>query len=393
MRRSDRIMIEILPMELLEPQTAEELAEALGAAARAGSAIDLCGADTKRRMAPGEEAAVRISTRRLNRIVEYEPRDLTISVEAGLPFAGLSQRLAADGLMLPLDPPFFGGATVGGVVAAAACGPRRRQYGGVRDVVIGMRFATLEGKLVETGGMVVKNAAGFDMAKLMIGSMGTLAAIAAVNFRLAPIPPHTATFVERFDTLEEACRRRDEILRGVLQPAAIDLLNAAGAARVGLEGFCLALQVEGNAGVIGRYRQAFPRAEVLEGEEERALWERVREFVPGFLGEHAGGGTVRISTTIQGAGAALERLGDRPALARAGSGVVYGCFTDCEEACRWTAEAAGAGWRAVVEFVGSDGCAGERWPAAGSDFGLMERIKRMFDPEGLLNRGKLYGRI
>ncbi len=145
--------------------------------------------------------------------------------------------------------------------------------------------------------------------------------------------------------------------------------------------------------MIGRYREAFPRAEVSEGGEERTLWERVREFVPGFLGEHAGGGTLRISTTIQGAGAALERLGDRPALARAGSGVVYGCFTDCEEACRWAAEAAGVGWRAVVEFVGSDGCAGERWPAAGSDFGLMERIKRMFDPEGLLNRGKLYGRI
>ncbi len=381
-------------MEPQEPRTPEELAETLGAAARAGSPIDLYGAGTKRRMAPPrEEASVRISTRALRRIVEYEPRDLTISVEAGLPFAELSQRLAADGLMLPLDPPFFGRATIGGVVAAGTCGSRRRQYGSARDQVIGMKFATVEGKLVETGGMVVKNAAGFDMAKLMIGAMGTLAAIAVVNFRLAPIPPQTATFLERFETLEEACRRRDEILRGVLQPAAIDLLNPAGAARVGLEGFCLTLQVEGNAGVIGRYREAFPAAAVVVGEEERGFWERIREFVPGFLEEHADGGTVRISTTIQGAGAALERLGDRPALARAGSGVVYGCFTDCEEACRWTAEAAGAGLRAVVEFIGSDGCSGERWPAAGSDFRLMERIKRMFDPEGLLNRGKLYGRI
>ncbi len=381
-------------MEPQEPRTPEELAEALGGAVRAGSAVDLYGAGTKRRMAPPDEnAAVRISTRALRQIVEYDPRDLTISVEAGTPFAELVDRLAADGLMLPLDPPFFDRATVGGVVAAATCGPRRRQYGGVRDAVIGMKFATVEGKLVETGGMVVKNAAGFDMAKLMIGSMGTLAGIAVVNFRLAPIPPQTATFVEQFQTLEEACRRRDEILRGVLQPAAIDLLNPAGAARVGLDGYCLALQVEGNAGVIGRYRDAFPRSEVLAGGEERELWERIREFVPGFLEENAGGGTVRVSTTIQGAGAALERLGDRPAVARAGSGVVYGCFEDCEGACGWVRDAAEAGIRAVVEFIGSDGCTGERWPAAGSDFTLMERIKRMFDPEGRLNRGKLYGRI
>ncbi len=381
-------------MKPLEPSTPEELAEMLGEAARAGSAVDLYGAGTKRRMAPpAGDAAVRISTSALRRIVDYEPRDLTISVETGLSFAELSGRLAADGLMLPLDPPFFESATVGGVVATATCGPRRRRYGAVRDAVIGMKFATVEGKLVETGGMVVKNAAGFDMAKLMIGSMGTLAAIAVVNFRLAPIPPQTATFVERFDALEEVCRRRDEVLRGALQPAAVDLLNPAGAARVGLKDFSLALQVEGNAGVIRRYREAFPGAEVLEGGEERALWERVRELVPAFLEEHPAGGSVRVSTTIQGAGAALERLGDRPAVARAGSGVVYGCFQDCEEACRWVREAAEAGIRAVVEFIGSDGCTGERWPAAGSDFTLMERIKRMFDPEGRLNRGKLYGRI
>ncbi len=121
-------------------------------------------------------------------MLEYEPRDLTISVEAGLPWREFTSLLAANRQMVPLDPPFAADATVGGVVAANSSGPRRRLYGTARDLVIGMRFATLEGKLVQSGGMVVKNVAGLDMAKLMIGSFGTLAAIAVVNFKLLPAP-------------------------------------------------------------------------------------------------------------------------------------------------------------------------------------------------------------
>src|SRR5256886_13255208 len=100
--------------------------------------------------------------------------------------------------MVPLDPPFSQGATVGGVIASNTSGPRRRLYGTARDLVIGMTFATLEGKLVQSGGMVVKNVAGLDMGKLMIGSFGTLAAIAVVNFKLLPMPAANATFVIPF---------------------------------------------------------------------------------------------------------------------------------------------------------------------------------------------------
>ena len=139
-----------------------------------------------------------VSTSCMRRVLQYEPRDLTISVEAGLPFAELSALLEQNRQMIPLDPPYFDRATVGGVVASNASGPRRRMYGTARDVVIGMSFATLEGKVAKSGGMVVKNVAGFDMAKLLIGSFGTLAAIASVNFKLAPMPLETRTFVMRF---------------------------------------------------------------------------------------------------------------------------------------------------------------------------------------------------
>ncbi len=132
--------------------------------------------------------------------------------------------------MVPLDPPFAADATVGGVIAANSSGPRRRLYGTARDLVIGMRFATLEGKLVQSGGMVVKNVAGLDMAKLMIGSFGTLAAIAVVNFKLQPMPEMERSFLLPFASAAEAVAARDRILAGPLQPAAVDLLNPAAGA-------------------------------------------------------------------------------------------------------------------------------------------------------------------
>ncbi len=163
--------------------------DALASASAAKQSIELFGSDTKRFMAgPVAAADVRISTAGMRRILQYEPRDLTISVEAGIPFAELNATLARNGQMIPLDGPYCAEATTGGVIAANISGARRRLYGTARDLVIGMKFATLDGKLVQSGGMVVKNVAGLDMGKLMIGSFGTLAAIASINFKLTPRP-------------------------------------------------------------------------------------------------------------------------------------------------------------------------------------------------------------
>ena len=145
----------------------------------------------------------------MTRVLQYEPRDLTISVEAGMRYADLTVVLAQNRQMIPLDPPFAESATIGGILAANISGPRRRLYGTARDLVIGMKFATLEGKLVQSGGMVVKNVAGLDMGKLMIGSFGTLAAIAVANFKLLPRPTAEASFLVSFDALDEAIAARD----------------------------------------------------------------------------------------------------------------------------------------------------------------------------------------
>jgi glycolate dehydrogenase FAD-binding subunit len=380
-------------MEPLKPGTPEELATILADASGQRKSVLLGGAFSKRRMSgDGQTADVTVSSTGLSRILDYEPADLTISAEAGMPFSALSKRIGEDGLMLPLDPPFFESATLGGVVATNTSGPRRRAFGTARDAVIGMKFVTVTGKLVETGGMVVKNAAGLEMGKLLIGSMGVLAAITSVNFRLAPRPPCTRTFVLSSDSLDQAVQLRDSLVRGVLQPLALDLLNPAAAQRVGLSNYALLVQAGGSESVVGRYSSELSVAETFEAEDEASLWERVREFAPAFLAAEPGGAVVRLSTTISGVGSVVAKL-DVPVVARAGSGVVHAYFDDCGRACSWVNEAKNQGLRPVVEYVAESGCVDNRWPVTGTDFTMMEKIKQMFDPDGLLNRGRLYGRL
>ncbi len=381
-------------MDSIKPQTAAELAATLAAAAEADRTITIGGAFSKQCMGgPACPSAVNISTASLRRVLQYEPQDLTISVEAGLPWHELQEVLSRHGQMIPLDPPFFDTATVGGVIAANSSGPRRRLYGTARDIVIGMKFATLEGKLVQSGGMVVKNVAGLDMAKLMIGSFGTLAAIAAVNFKLVPMPALTRTFTLAFEDLDRAIAGRDRILRGVLQPAAIDLLNPPASARAGRSGWLLLVHAGGNRAAMDRYSREIAGAEELEGAAEDGLWRVVREFVPNWMGEDERRAVVRCSTTLAALAGVLRSL-EVPAIARAGSGVCYACFRDIAFAAGWLAEAAERGWKAVIEFAASSDKPGvELWPVAGGDLAVMEKIKSLFDPKRLLNRGRLYGRI
>src|SRR5580704_4830261 len=242
---------------MLRPENPEQLAALLQEAACAHRTIRLGGNFSKNCLGGVPVPAdVSISTSSMNRLLQYEPRDLTISVQAGMPFSELVRTLSAQNQMLSLDPPWLQESTVGGVLAANLSGPRRRLYGTARDMVIGMTFATLEGKLINSGGMVVKNVAGLDMAKLMIGSFGTLAAIATVNFKVFPVPVESRTFVIEFSTAAEAFAERDRILSSVLQPAAIDIVNWP-------RDFRLLIRASGNELVLDRYARELPRAEVM----------------------------------------------------------------------------------------------------------------------------------
>ncbi len=381
-------------MATLTPDTPERMAEALAAAAEARDAIRLGGAFTKDAMAgPIAPSGACISTTALNRVLIYEPKDLTISVEAGIRYRDLEAILAENGQMLPLDPPFSGDATIGGILATNSSGPRRLLYGTARDMVIGMKLATLDGKLVQSGGMVVKNVAGLDMAKLLIGSFGTLAAIAVANFKLVPKPPLSQTFVRTFESAGEAFDARDVTLGSVLQPAAMDLLNPAAARRIGLDGYSLVLQAGGSSAVMERYARELAGAVLFDGDEERTLWGKIQDFTPAFLAPAPSAAVIRTSCTLTELRSVVEST-PGPAVARAASGVCYGYFESADAASSWMRDARERGWRPVIEFAP----AGEKerldlWPSSGADFEVMKRIKGMFDPGNLLNRGRLYGRL
>ncbi len=376
-------------METIAPATAGELAAGLGEAASAGKRILIEGKGSKQRaggaIAPAD---VRVSTLALDQIHEYEPRDLTISAGAGVSWARLTEVVGRDGYMVPLDPCFTAQATVGGVVSANSSGPRRRLYGSARDLVIGILFCTLEGKIVQSGGMVVKNVAGLDMGKLMIGSLGTLAAIATVNFKLIPKPAGSLTFLFEFPTLAGAIGLRDRLIRGVLQPSAVDLLNPAASASLGRTGWLLAAGVAGNQATLERYRKELAGGEILDGAPESQFWARIREFPARFLAENPAGAVIRVSVTLTALQGCMEKL-PGIVIARAANGICYCLLADPAQA----GEAYPLG-KSLMEY--GPQARDEKllqWPETGSGFNMMQRIKNMFDPNHLLNRGRFYGRL
>ncbi len=387
--------------ETLYPTRPDELRDALASAAASKRTIELFGSNSKHLMAGTIAAAdVRVTTMAMGRILNYEPRDLTISVEAGMVFSTLNAELAKHGQMIPLDGPWSDTATVGGMVAANINGARRRLYGTARDLVIGMKFATLDGKLVDTGGMVVKNVAGLDMAKLMIGSFGTLAGIASVNFKLTPRPKMARTVLFSFEEARGAMEARTALIRGVLNPVALDVLNpvlsAQFTSQFGTRGYTLAVMFAGNEAVIERCLReaaAMGSAKVLSVEEEPRFWNALAMITPRFLEKFTDGAVVRIATTLSECAEALTSA-EGPGHVHAGSGVVRGWFSRPEAAARWLAIAQQHKWKALVEF--SSGASRKTllfWPQPGGDFAIMRNVKKMFDAENLLNRGRLYGQL
>ena len=187
-------IVGVVPGAVVEPQTLDEAAEAIAAAARDRQRLAFVGGGTELGLGAAPEGLdLVLRTAALDRIVEHAPLDQIVTVECGTRLARLQEVLAGHGQMLALDPPWADRATVGGVVATAAFGARRTRYGGARDLIIGASFVRADGTRARAGGKVVKNVAGFDLPKLLAGSLGTLGFIATATFRLHPLPEVSAT--------------------------------------------------------------------------------------------------------------------------------------------------------------------------------------------------------
>jgi hypothetical protein len=186
--------------------------------------------------------------------------------------------------------------------------------------------------------------------------------------------------VQEFVRATEAIAARDRVLKSTLQPAAIDIIKSP-------DGYDLIVQAGGSAAVLDRYSRELSAFRAVSGSEEESLWSNLREFTPRFLGEHANGAVVRVSCALSEVGPVLEFL-PAPAIARAGTGVCYGYFAQAGDV-RHPPQG-----KSVIEFAAqSVRETTELWPRPGSDFAMMWKVKQMFDPTGLLNRRRLYGRI
>jgi glycolate oxidase FAD binding subunit len=252
------------------PASDAELAEVL---AGAGTTVRVRGAGSKLTWAPDATPGLELSTKRLDGIVEHNVGDLTAVLQSGVPLARAQARFAEAGQMLALDPPDRG-ATIGGVVAANDSGPLRARYGGVRDLVVGMRVALANGTVAKSGGKVIKNVAGYDLAKLFVGSFGTLGTILEVSVRLHPFPPATATALGRSDDPDALGRAALALSHARLEQMGLDVRweDGAGAILARFGGVAAAPQAEAAERLL---RDAGLESELLEDDD--AVWQAQRD--------------------------------------------------------------------------------------------------------------------
>lgn len=309
----------------MKPTTIEELGEMISAQPR----IVPFGMGSKTALAYRGEEAAWISSAGLSGVLEYQPEEFVFTALAGTPVAEVERILAEEGQYLPFDPVLVeAGATLGGTVAAGLSGSGRYRYGGVRDSLLGVRFFDGRCNLVRSGGKVVKNAAGFDLPKFMVGSLGGYGFLVELSFKVMPKPPETATVQIEYPGLKEGLEALVRLTQQPLEIFALDLEVQNEAvqlvARVGGAAVTIRSRVERLLGVLGA-----PEAETLEGERESKFWHERREFawVP------RGSTLVKIPLTPKRVPVLDQELGGQGAIRRYCAGANLG----------WVA------WRGMVE--------------------------------------------
>lgn len=259
-------------MTTAQPKTIEEARAIVRQALR----ILPRGGGTKPALSAPTEGVQPVDLTALSGMLEYQPGEFTFTALAGTPLAEVEQILAQHGQYLPFDPLLVErGATLGGTVAANASGPGRFHYGGVRDFLVGVRYIDSQGHLVRGGGKVVKNAAGFDLPKLMVGSLGTLGLLVELSFKVLPKPEAFATLRLEFDDLTAALQAMQAASSARLDIDALDLVPEDGRyiVWVRLGGLQVALPAR-----LERLRGRFDRSELIQGEDEAQLWRSAREL-------------------------------------------------------------------------------------------------------------------
>ncbi len=266
---ADRVT-EAADMPVITPRDQEEVAVLLQAATRDGLALTIRGGGTKAGWRPAPDRCdALLATTALTGIVDHQPGDMTLVARAGTPIVKIQATVTSDAThrqRLMLDSVGGPAATLGGVLSTRAAGPRRTRYGTPRDIVIGARYVTGDGLIAKTGGTVIKNVAGYDVAKLLIGAHGSLAIITEVAVKLHPVPDVARTVVLHATSPAEVAEFVERIRTAPITPSALEVRwpeglvavrvesTAAGAAaQLARSSLCLGWGIPCAAWVSGRF--------------------------------------------------------------------------------------------------------------------------------------------
>lgn len=215
----------LTPKAVVLPASVWEIQDVLRFAAAQHLSVIPAGSGSKLQSGnPPEKVDIVLAMTRINEVVEYEPADLTVTVEAGIQLTALQEKLADNGQFLPLNPPYASRCTLGGIVAANASGSLRLRYGTARNLVLGLRVVHASGTVVKSGGKVVKNVAGYDVNKLYIGSFGTLGILTEMTLKLSPIPARQALLTAQFQNVQAAAKTGLSIVGSQTLPDFVNLL-------------------------------------------------------------------------------------------------------------------------------------------------------------------------
>jgi glycolate oxidase FAD binding subunit len=349
---------------------------------------------------PLERVDVVHDLRRLDAVLEHNPDDMTVTVQAGCVAGALAARLSAHRQSLPVDPFGWQTRTLGGLAATAASGPLRLRYGALRDLLLGVRFVQADGVITWGGAKVVKSVTGYDVPKLMVGALGTLGVLAELTLRLHPAPEHEGTWLASFTALPHAQDCVAALLESTVQPSRVEVLDGRALAACGLPVSAGALAIS-----IGTVEPAVRAQETLL----RAIVQRARgalqsmgtSFWRTYDRALRGPVALRIGTVPSRLAATLAvTAGVLPQLTLAGSALLGTLHAVGPAPTTDELAAALARLRAAVADV-DGGVVLERGPralrAAVDPWGptpaleLMRAIKREFDPRGVLNPGRFVG--
>jgi glycolate dehydrogenase FAD-binding subunit len=397
---------------LARPRSVSEASQVLRAAAADGLTVTFAGGGSKLGLGnPPERADLVVLTGGLDQVLEHAAGDLVVRAQAGVRLADLQATLAPAGQWLALDPP-EPRATVGGVVAANASGPRRLRYGTVRDLIIGITVVLADGTVAHAGGKVVKNVAGYDLAKLFCGSLGTLGMIAEVIFRLHPLPAAAAVVTVQVETPEQAGRAVQRLLRSTLEPSAVELVvddwGWPGRLTVVFEGIPPGVEAQaataaellaqvGEAAVAGPGATDAALSQLGARPFEKAAFALKAAFppaeLPGVLGDLLGGrrGWGGPVSAHAATGVAWLASGHRDGDLPADSPELPWAVREITEARKRLAARGGS--LVVVKAPPHLKREVDVWGPPGDAIGLMRRVKERFDPDRRLSPGRFVGGI